>query len=173
MKRCFILSIVLLSVFILQTVSFAGEGNVWLVDEKGSKHFTCPVMGNEAVVDEDTKYSEYKGDRYYFCCPGCKPAFEKDPEKYLKKMTLPGNMVKVEDKNKYFTCPITGEMGQIKKDTPYSDHNGMRYYLCCEGCKPKFEANPQKYINSVEKKTGKQYEGCLDCDKTGCTSGVN
>lgn len=37
-------------------------------------------------VDEETapaKY-EYKGKVYYFCAPGCKKAFEKDPDKYLK-----------------------------------------------------------------------------------------
>jgi len=28
--------------------------------------------------------SEYQGHTYYFCAPGCKVAFEKDPEKYLK-----------------------------------------------------------------------------------------
>ena len=28
--------------------------------------------------------TEYKGQTYYFCAPGCKVAFEKDPEKYLK-----------------------------------------------------------------------------------------
>ncbi|MDY7075628.1 MAG: YHS domain-containing protein [Chloroflexota bacterium] len=27
---------------------------------------------------------EYKGQTYYFCAPGCKVAFEKDPEKYLE-----------------------------------------------------------------------------------------
>ena len=25
---------------------------------------------------------EYKGQTYYFCAPGCKRAFEKEPEKY-------------------------------------------------------------------------------------------
>lgn len=28
----------------------------------------------------------YKGQTYYFCAPGCKVAFEKDPEKYLRQM---------------------------------------------------------------------------------------
>lgn len=28
--------------------------------------------------------SEYKGKTYYFCAPGCKRAFDKDPEKYLQ-----------------------------------------------------------------------------------------
>ncbi|ABK14692.1 MAG: YHS domain-containing protein [Methanothrix sp.] len=36
-------------------------------------------------VDEGTAkfVSEYRGRRYYFCSPGCKKAFDKDPEKYL------------------------------------------------------------------------------------------
>lgn len=36
-------------------------------------------------VDERTErfVSEYKGRKYYFCSPGCKKAFDKDPEKYL------------------------------------------------------------------------------------------
>ena len=38
------------------------------------------------VVDEKTApaRAEYKGKTYYFCALGCKKAFEKDPEKYLK-----------------------------------------------------------------------------------------
>jgi len=37
-------------------------------------------------VDEKTaKYkSVYKGKTYYFCAPGCKIAFDENPEKYLK-----------------------------------------------------------------------------------------
>jgi len=36
-------------------------------------------------VDEKTAQwtSDYKGQTYYFCAPGCKASFEKDPEKYL------------------------------------------------------------------------------------------
>jgi len=42
-----------------------------------------PVCGME--VDEQTAAatSEYKGKTYYFCAPGCKAGFDKDPEKYL------------------------------------------------------------------------------------------
>jgi Cu+-exporting ATPase len=29
--------------------------------------------------------SEYNGETYYFCSPGCKAAFDKDPEKYVGK----------------------------------------------------------------------------------------
>jgi YHS domain-containing protein len=36
-------------------------------------------------VDEATAKwtSEYQGETYYFCSPGCKQAFEKSPEQYL------------------------------------------------------------------------------------------
>jgi YHS domain-containing protein len=35
-------------------------------------------------VDEATAQwtSEYKGQTYYFCAPGCKKSFDDDPEKY-------------------------------------------------------------------------------------------
>ena len=36
-------------------------------------------------VDELTaKYvSEYNGNKYFFCAPGCKAMFDRDPEKFL------------------------------------------------------------------------------------------
>ena len=37
-------------------------------------------------VDEQTAaaIAEYQGTTYYFCAPGCKKAFEKEPEKYVR-----------------------------------------------------------------------------------------
>jgi YHS domain-containing protein len=37
-------------------------------------------------VDEQTAAAtaEYQGKTYYFCAPGCKKAFEKEPEKYVR-----------------------------------------------------------------------------------------
>ena len=42
------------------------------------------VCGME--VDEKTApaKSEYMGKTYYFCAPGCKKAFDANPEKYIK-----------------------------------------------------------------------------------------
>jgi len=38
------------------------------------------------VVDEKTAKwkSEYKGEIYYFCAPGCKKRFDDNPDKFLK-----------------------------------------------------------------------------------------
>jgi Cu+-exporting ATPase len=45
---------------------------------------TCSVMGNEFAIKESSDHSEYKGKHYFFCCPGCKPKFDANPEKYIQ-----------------------------------------------------------------------------------------
>jgi YHS domain-containing protein len=44
-----------------------------------------PVCKME-VDEKSCKWtSEYQGRTYYFCAPGCKKQFDKDPAKYLGK----------------------------------------------------------------------------------------
>lgn len=43
----------------------------------------CPVMGGK--INKNI-FTVYKGKKVYFCCGGCKPKFEKNPEKYLDKL---------------------------------------------------------------------------------------
>ena len=43
-----------------------------------------PVCGMTVDEKKAAGTSEYKGKTYYFCAKGCKVAFDKDPEKYLK-----------------------------------------------------------------------------------------
>jgi len=42
-----------------------------------------PVCKMEVDEKKAPATSEYKGNKYYFCAPGCKKAFDADPEKYL------------------------------------------------------------------------------------------
>ena len=50
----------------------------------------CPVMGMKIPdVSKAAGKSVYKGKTYYFCCPICKPKFDKNPEKYIKKTRPP------------------------------------------------------------------------------------
>ncbi len=50
---------------------------------KTAEQTLCPVMGGK--INKDI-FTEYKGKKVYFCCPACKPKFEKDPEKYVEKL---------------------------------------------------------------------------------------
>ena len=43
-----------------------------------------PVCGMEVDEKKAATTSKYKGKTYYFCAPGCKKAFDSNPEKYLK-----------------------------------------------------------------------------------------
>ncbi len=44
-----------------------------------------PVCGMDVDEKKAAAKSDYKGKTYYFCAPGCKVAFDKEPEKYLGK----------------------------------------------------------------------------------------
>ena len=51
---------------------------------------TCPVMVGSAVSKKAAEaaglFRDYEGQRYYFCCAGCGPAFDSDPAKYAANM---------------------------------------------------------------------------------------
>ncbi len=42
-----------------------------------------PVCGMEVKPETAFGTVDYNGETYYFCAPGCKNAFEKDPQKFL------------------------------------------------------------------------------------------
>ncbi|MFO8035219.1 MAG: YHS domain-containing protein [Anaerolineales bacterium] len=42
-----------------------------------------PVCGMEVEESSAAATSDYQGKTYYFCAPGCKAAFDKEPQKYL------------------------------------------------------------------------------------------
>jgi YHS domain-containing protein len=43
-----------------------------------------PVCQMEVDEKNPAATAEYEGQTYYFCAPGCKVAFEKDPEKFVQ-----------------------------------------------------------------------------------------
>jgi Cu(I)/Ag(I) efflux system membrane fusion protein len=55
--------------------------------EEATTQTRCPVMGG--AINRDL-YADYEGQRVYFCCPGCKEPFLKEPKKYLEQMRAEG-----------------------------------------------------------------------------------
>ena len=56
-------------------------------------------------VDTDSPpggQSEHQGTTYYFCAPGCKVAFDREPEKVLAGETVPINMEMPQKKPGFF-----------------------------------------------------------------------
>ncbi len=42
-----------------------------------------PVCGMSVAVDDSNHPLEHEGETYYFCCPGCRYSFKKDPAQFL------------------------------------------------------------------------------------------
>ena len=42
-----------------------------------------PVCGMTVAVTADTPTAEHEGTTYWFCCPGCRGRFARDPAKFL------------------------------------------------------------------------------------------
>lgn len=49
----------------------------------GSTTAIDPVCGMDVDIATAKHTSQYDGATYYFCAPGCKRAFDADPERYL------------------------------------------------------------------------------------------
>ena len=50
---------------------------VFASPQKEGTKATCPVTGEQFTITKDTLHVEHKGKHVYFCCPGCKTAFDK------------------------------------------------------------------------------------------------
>jgi len=105
-----------------------------------SVQIKCPIMGG--IVNPEV-FTEYKGQRIYYCCPGCDKKFKAEPAKYLKKMP--------EISTGQVHCPITGKSIVPKYST---DLGGKKVYFCSEECGPKFKANLKKYMNTLRPEAG-------------------
>jgi Cu+-exporting ATPase len=49
-----------------------------------------PVCGMDVDEKHAAGQSEYQGRTFYFCSPGCKRAFDKEPQKYVAQAPLHG-----------------------------------------------------------------------------------
>jgi YHS domain-containing protein len=46
---------------------------------------TDPVCNMQIDSEKAAATSQYKGQTIYFCAPGCKAKFDREPEKYVAK----------------------------------------------------------------------------------------
>jgi xanthine dehydrogenase accessory factor len=95
-----------------------------------------PVCGMTVQIEGAEYQIERKGQIFYFCCEGCKAAFEQNPDQYLDKPTPTGEAID----------PICGMSVDIAKAKYMSEYEGQFYYFCGAGCKVAFDKEPQNYM---------------------------
>jgi len=67
------------------TLAAFAAGSLWAAAAKPQT--VCPVLGGN--IDKKI-FADYQGKRIYFCCPGCDAEFNKNPDKYMKKLEEQG-----------------------------------------------------------------------------------
>jgi YHS domain-containing protein len=49
-----------------------------------------------------------------------------------------------------FVCPVMPSNVVVKQEAEeaglYRDYEGQRYWLCCGGCGPRFDADPERFV---------------------------
>ena len=92
---------------------------------------------NKAVANAD-----FEGIRYPFQSEASKKAFLASPAKF----------VAVPAKEALY-CPVGKEaLPSYAKASDYVDHDGVRWYMCCDGCGGPFAKEPNKYlVGGIEK----------------------
>jgi len=90
-----------------------------------------PMCGM-SVAKTSERFSDYEGERFWFCCDGCKRKFDADPATAAKGVD-----------------PVCGM--RVSRNSPrLVVHEGQRYWFCCDGCKTKFETDPSRYLEERE-----------------------
>ncbi len=111
--------------------------------EKESKLPLCPVMGES--IDFNVKTATDEGP-VYFCCAGCVEKFEKDPQKYAKKVAAQRQALKKLPRVQV-NCPLNGEPVDRKV---FAEQDGRKVYFCGAGCQKSYEKAPAKYAAKLE-----------------------
>jgi len=127
--------------------------------ESGAKLVRDPVCGMSVDPATADQRAEFGGTTYYFCSPGCRTKFERDPARYtaeLVQLEHAGRMVHShgmaampgEEMARQHAAidPVCGM--SVDPDTAEyrSFHEGRPYYFCSAGCKETFDKDPGKYI---------------------------
>lgn len=143
LRMVLVLSVVMFGIVIFSSAQQSNEETV-----------TCAVSGEQMKKSEAKGSLEYEGNTYYFCCDHCQEAFEKDPEKYIDQesrlenthMHQHGEEQMHEKSESRVVDPVCGMEVEKSEAAATYEYKGTTYYFCMEGCKEKFEKNPEQYI---------------------------
>jgi len=118
-----------------------------------------PVCGMSVDPATAEQRVEFGGSTYYFCSPGCRSKFERDPARYTGELVqlehaghlvhshgmaaMPGGEMATQQSAIDPVCGMS-----VDPDTAEYRwfHEGQPYYFCSAGCKATFDKEPGKYI---------------------------
>ena len=126
------------------------------VDEKAKEDTypltTCIVSGQQlGSMGEPVDYV-YDNHLVRFCCGGCIKAFEKEPDRYMAILNKAREVQAAERSPKPYpldTCLVSGgKLGSMGEPVTHV-YTGQELQFCCRGCIPRFEKDPEKYMEKL------------------------
>jgi P-type Cu+ transporter len=115
--------------------------------QKNAATVVDPVCGMSVDPAKTAHHAHYHGKDYHFCCNGCRTKFEADPEKYVAAAA--GREDHAHDPAKVID-PVCGMSVDPAKTPHHAHYHGKEYHFCGNGCRTKFEADPEKYLKPKE-----------------------
>lgn len=104
--------------------------------------FMFDPVSRIAILPANAKATtDFDHVRYYFSSKENLDAFKKSPAKFA---AAPAKEV--------LRCPVADEkLDGYAGAYAYGDYQGVRYYICCAGCAPKFAKTPEKFAPAMAK----------------------
>lgn len=123
--------------------------------QQETKDLVCGHELDETQAKAAGLTSTYEGKTYYFCSYTCNKQFDKDPERYLHQEAQGGSgAYQTPVVAKLATdpvCRLPVATGSAKQAGRTSEYQGKIYYFDTDGCKQRFDQDPQAYLeNSSE-----------------------
>ena len=98
-----------------------------------------PWCGMQVSTDTHRKI-EHEGHTWYFCSDGCRRHFEDDPEAVIAKGRRRDERAGRRD-------PVCGMRTDPDHPRHTFTHEDTRYHFCSAGCRDKFAAEPERYLD--------------------------
>ena len=99
----------------------------------------CPVTGNELGTHGDPIKVKIGKQKMFLCCQGCSSG-KIDPKHWG---TIHANFAKAQG-----ICPVMKH--KLPAKPKYTIVDGQLFYVCCEPCTKKIEAEPVKYLAALD-----------------------
>ena len=100
----------------------------------------CAVNGVQLQVTDNTPFTDYGGERYYFLDERAKQMFDKSQYKYTKDI---------------LTCKVCGKQekkrGRGTQMFQEGKSEGKSYYFCSSTHKTEFMADPKKFVKESDR----------------------
>ena len=112
-----------------------------------------PVCGMTVDPSKARGKSQFEGETYYFCSPGCMHKFVSDPPKHLTRGEQPA-LSPAASLRKPGKDPVCGMAVEPSKAAASIEYEGRLFHFCSKGCAEKFKNTPERYLSPNYKPGG-------------------